>query len=691
MRDMRRTSRHMNRANQLVSNFGTAIKRRFGFVADPSKPLWYNVKQRIGELTTSYFIQPSNMACHVRLRDHPTPKGTQSLLGLGLNYCIKEKINTTTEHTFTRLREDVRRIFHLRGTEDDGDYIKSLYIKSDYKFDEASEDIEQALNNFEEAVLNDKQQTKQRRKVYSNLTPYHWDLIESLRNHDDYIIVEADKNLGPCLLDRQVYIERGCSEHLGNPTNYQEITEQQVFTRMAGLKYKLFHFLSEFYSKPILEKRQGKTPSVIAISKAEHTYLLRAIKKFGEKLARFRMTLKIHKIPWKTRPIVCCAGTWMNAWSKWLDYWLQKLKPFVPTYTRDSQQLLDELRELDLPPNAILSTADANAMYNNIDTEHAIQVITWWLDELQPDLPQGFPIEAVKFAMEVIMRNNIFEWGDLYFLQLLGTAMGTSAAVMWATLYYGYHEVHTLIPRYNNNLFYFRRFIDDIFLIWLRDGTDAWANFCSDVNNFGILTWDIDEQSTSVNFLDLTLTIVDGKIESRTYQKAMNLYLYLPPSSAHSENVLKGTVYGLIRRYYLQNTHRSDYIYFVRLLFRRLLTRGWNREYIYSLILEVCNKLESRDKQNLMLESTTQPDNEDEMLFLHFVFHPDDISRLSIRQHYNKHCQQLFKAELGVERPTIAYSRPRNLGDILTQAKLYQAPGKTASTTMGKYKQGLAP
>jgi len=35
--------------------------------------------------------------------------------------------------------------------------------------------------------------------------------------------------------------------------------------------------------------------------------------------------------------------------------------------------------------------------------------------------------------MKVIMRNNMFEWGDLFFLQLLGMAMGTSSAIMWAT------------------------------------------------------------------------------------------------------------------------------------------------------------------------------------------------------------------------------------------------------------------
>ena len=155
----------------------------------------------------------------------------------------------------------------------------------------------------------------------------------------------------------------------------------------------------------------------------------------------------------------------MNDWSKWLDYWLQKLKPEIPTFIKDWQQVLDEIKLLQLPSNAKLFTADANSMYNNIDTEHAFRVINWWLNNLNHNkkLPPDFLLEAVTYAMKTIMRNNIFEWGDQFFLQRLGTAMGTSSAVMWATLYYAYHKVHTLLPKHGNNVLYCKRFIDDIF------------------------------------------------------------------------------------------------------------------------------------------------------------------------------------------------------------------------------------
>ena len=69
-------------------------------------------------------------------------------------------------------------------------------------------------------------------------------------------------------------------------------------------------------------------------------------------------------------------------------------------------------------------------------------------------------MEAVIEAMTIIMRNNIFEWGDMFFLQLLDTTMGTSSAVIWAMLYYAYHEVHTLILKHGYSLLYFKCYID---------------------------------------------------------------------------------------------------------------------------------------------------------------------------------------------------------------------------------------
>ncbi len=83
-----------------------------------------------------------------------------------------------------------------------------------------------------------------------------------------------------------------------------------------------------------------------------------------------------------------------------------------------------------------------------------------------------------------------------------------------------------------------------------------------------------NKPTKTLDSLDLTITIKGDKIKSKTYQKAMNLYLYLLPNSAHPRSYIKGTVFGLIRRYHTQNTHRLDYLHFIVLLYRQLMDRG---------------------------------------------------------------------------------------------------------------------
>jgi hypothetical protein len=52
-----------------------------------------------------------------------------------------------------------------------------------------------------------------------------------------------------------------------------------------------------------------------------------------------------------------------------------------------------------------------------------------------------------------------------------------------------------------------------------------------------------------------------------------------------------------------------------------------------------------------------------------------------------------FEEELGLAPPIIAYSRPTNLGEIATQAKLHEAPGQDARAQLNEYTEsrGLIP
>ena len=84
----------------------------------------------------------------------------------------------------------------------------------------------------------------------------------------------------------------------------------------------------------------------------------------------------------------------MNYWSRWIDKYYQMLKPFVPSNILSTSALLSHPRAISgLPSRARFWTADADTMYPNIETPHALHNIGGWIDELssRPDFPENSP------------------------------------------------------------------------------------------------------------------------------------------------------------------------------------------------------------------------------------------------------------------------------------------------------------
>ena len=128
-----------------------------------------------------------------------------------------------------------------------------------------------------------------------------------------------------------MYNTEGIKEHLGNELIYQRLTKAEALLREKILRTKILKFMNDWRAH---------------ISPAEFDFLDAACKESKGRIAKFRMTPKVHKRPWKMRPIVCCCGTLLNYLSRWLDYWFQKLRHLIPSYIKDSSQLLSKLKEL---------------------------------------------------------------------------------------------------------------------------------------------------------------------------------------------------------------------------------------------------------------------------------------------------------------------------------------------------------
>jgi hypothetical protein len=123
------------------------------------------------------------------------------------------------------------------------------------------------------------------------------------------------------------------------------------------------------------------------------------------------------------------------------------------------------------------------------------------------------------------MYNNIFQFGDSWWIQKIGTAMGTPCTCIYATIFFAWFERKHILTKYKDNLLLYKRQIDDIFAIWIDtpDKPNQWQNFNNDLNKYCKLDWNTEQLSNSITFLDLTIWInQNGKLQYCTFQKPMN-------------------------------------------------------------------------------------------------------------------------------------------------------------------------
>merc|ERR1712127_172453 len=103
------------------------------------------------------------------------------------------------------------------------------------------------------------------------------------------------------------------------------------------------------------------------------TYFQKIFAKIDYRTPLFYGTPKVHKGKqedgsYRNRPVVSTSGSFNKVASRYIDYYLQKLIPNLPTYLKDSFGLLSDLKSIALRKNTRVSiiTADAVGMYTNI-------------------------------------------------------------------------------------------------------------------------------------------------------------------------------------------------------------------------------------------------------------------------------------------------------------------------------------
>ena len=227
----------------------------------------------------------------------------------------------------------------------------------------------------------------------------------------------------------------------------------------------------------------------------------------------------------------------------------------LDSYIEDTPDLLKKFQEIneqnDLPLEAKPYSIDIKSFYTNIVLREGVEAFKEVIDDLKDKtIPSAYLIKLLKIVMEC----NIFKFNNEYWIQLLGTSMGTRVAPTYANLFMGKLEKEILLncPQHLKQYIHtWKRFIDDILIIWT--GTEeTFAEFFSFLNSYHpTIKFDPAQHNTEENFcefLDMKIFIKDGKIETDLFRKQTSKPTALLPSSAHPGHITSNIIYSMAFR-----------------------------------------------------------------------------------------------------------------------------------------------
>ena len=214
----------------------------------------------------------------------------------------------------------------------------------------------------------------------------------------------------------------------------------------------------------------------------------------------------------------------------------------MPTVLCDSTELLNIIETQDVSPDCLLVTGDVCSLYINISVEDAIIAVD--------TICREFELRETPLIIEMltlILPNNYLYCTELeqIFKQIWGIATGNPAAVTIFPIYMYWLE-KPLLEKYKAFIIFYKRFIDDINLLW--SGSEViLKQFFKEFNELDKagrikVKWVTSHQESVV--LDLVIYKPDDisishKPKTRTYQKPSNVYAYIPFSSFHPSRTKK--------------------------------------------------------------------------------------------------------------------------------------------------------
>ena len=509
---------------------------------------------------------------------------------------------------------------------------KSVWTPPDNQFASVDLFIEKCRNDVNKINFDQKLR-------HSNLPKEEWTALRSLRSRSDIVIKPADKGGALVVWRADLYKEEALRQ-LSDVNFYQEIDCDITSANQQKVKDTVKNLISSGDLPPTAKNLIVTTPRTSKI------YFLP----------------KIHKPNNPGRPIVSACSCPTELISSYLDSLMRPIVQNLPTFIKDTNHALKIFDSFTFSSDTrFLFTMDVKSLYTVIPNDEGLRALKHFFDrrsDLEPSTPT-----LLRLA-ELVLNLNCFSFGDKFFQQINGVAMGTKMGPNYANLFVGFIE-EQIFTQYSGPLpELFKRFIDDCIGATSLDRAQL-ESFIHFVNNFHPaleFTWEIS--SVSVSFLDILASIRDNKIQTSAYYKPTDSHNYLLYSSSHPQHTLNSIPFSQFLR--LRRLCSDDRDFESKC--DEMRSFFINRGYPHSLISDALAKVSKISRSSALTPKT--PSSSDRVPFT-FTYHPVNNPLKSIvRRNFNLLKSDSHTARIFDEPPLLSCKRARNLRSYLVKSTL---------------------
>lgn len=497
----------------------------------------------------------------------------------------------------------------------------------------------------------------QQDRLQNTLAPPLLSTVHTWIQANDAIASLTDKNLGVAVISKEWYIEE-TSRLLNDERSYRRISIDRViqdieddleavWTLIKGLETAFPNIrtdekqLMQFLEEPTLDLARkyrdyygpaayGEIPGLLRWTLVEHRNRNHDVWPDVERFVpTFYGIPKIHKTPWRMRPIMPCHSVIAAHPLIVLQHFLKpvvKAQPYVFEGTKDlilklSAAVTDGSLKCDAPDEHLyICTGDVVAMYPNVPLDRAHQSVQYlWQKYRESDIGREIPPLADWLVDKLLLfacRDEAYlQFNGTYYEQIRGLAMGIHTSPDIANLYAA-HAENTIVPNVRGLKFY-GRFIDDVFALVSAPSLEEARRRVSAIRFPGLeLDWDVSPDRAV--FLDVRVfwSYTDQHIGWRPYVKPFNHMERMPWISPHPAHIKRASFIGELSRMALLSSDKSIFRESAHALAAVYADRGYPKDLIKQWlkqhaderwIARLAPRVQSRAENPLVIKSEFNP------------------------------------------------------------------------------------